>query len=83
MKIELAAPIKGIFKGFSTDKAPQLTSAHMNNVRPRDVLEGRMRIGQRPGLDKWGDGTQIGAQEQPVVFILSVSSVDNPDGIFE
>lgn len=75
MKIELAAPIKGIFKGFPLDKSPNLTSAYMNNVRPRDVLEGRMRIGQRPGLDKWGAGTQIGSAEQPVVMILSVSSV--------
>jgi len=63
MKIELHAPIKGIFKGFSSDKAPQLTSSYMNNVRPRDVLEGRMRIGQRPGLDKWGGGTRIGRHE--------------------
>jgi len=75
MKIELHAPIKGIFKGFSSDKAPQLTSSYMNNVRPRDVLEGRMRIGQRPGLDKWGNGTQVGAEEQPVVRILSVAKV--------
>ncbi|MDD5511618.1 MAG: hypothetical protein PHI12_12540 [Dehalococcoidales bacterium] len=75
MKIELPAPVKGVFKGFSADKSPQLTSAYMNNVRPRDVLEGKMRIGQRPGLDKWGNGDQIGEEEQPVVFILSVASV--------
>jgi len=27
------------------------------------------------GLDKWGAGTQIGAAEQPVVAMCTVSSV--------
>lgn len=47
----------------------------MNNVRPRDVLASRLRGGQRPGLDKWGAGTQIGSAEQPVVAMCIVSSV--------
>ena len=47
----------------------------MSNVRPVDVQEKRVRIGQRPGLDKWGNGTQVGAAEQPVVAMCFVSSV--------
>lgn len=47
----------------------------MNNVRPVDVLEKQLRLGQRPGLDKWGAGVQIGAAEQPVVVIVIVAAV--------
>lgn len=70
------APIRGISKGFPVDKEPPLTSGYMNNVRPTDVLEKRIRLGQRPGLDKWGAGTLIGAAEQPVVCICVVSAIN-------
>ena len=73
MKIPL--PIKGKASGLPVEDNPPATSGHLNNVRPRDVLENRIRIGQRPGLDKWGAGTQIGGAEQPVVDICVVSSV--------
>lgn len=72
--IELTPPLKGISKGLTVDKESMLTSGYMNNIRPRGVLERRLRLGQRPGLDKW-DTTQIGSAEQPVVAITSVSSV--------
>jgi len=52
-----------------------LSSEYMNNVRPVDVSEKRIRIGQRPGLDKWGVGTQVGAAEQPVCNMCTVASV--------
>lgn len=73
--MELTPPIKGVAKGMSAGRQPQLTSGYMNNVRPTDVLEKRIRIGQRPGLEKWGAGTQIGDGENPVVAICSVSAV--------
>ncbi len=73
--MELLPPIRGLFKGSLTGHAPELTSEYMNNVRPVDTQEKRVRIGQRPGLDKWGNGTQVGAAEQPVVAITFVSSV--------
>ncbi len=72
---EILPPIKGVFRGSLTGHAPELTSESMNNVRPVDVQEKRVRIGQRPGLDKWGNGTQVGAAEQPVVAMCFVSSV--------
>ena len=66
--------IKGINKGLPVNTTPSEFSSYMNNVRPTDVLEGRIRLGQRPGLKKWS-ATQIGAAEQPVVAICSVSTV--------
>jgi hypothetical protein len=45
----------------------------MNNVRP--YHDGRLRGGQRPGLDKWGAGTLCGAAEEPIVAMCVVSSV--------
>ena len=73
--INFSLPIKGLHLGGSVEQGPAMTSGHMNNVRARDILENKVRIGQRPGLDKWGDGDRVGDADNPVVFILSVSSV--------
>ncbi len=73
--MELLPPIKGVFQGSLTGHAPELTSESMNNVRPVDVQEKRVRIGQRPGLDKWANGDQIGGSFQPVVAMTFVNSV--------
>lgn len=73
--MELLPPIRGLFRGSLTGHAPDLTSEYMNNVRPIDVQEKRVRIGQRPGLDKWGTGTRIGGDEQPIVAVTFVNSV--------
>ena len=73
--MEFQLPIKGESHGFPVDKGEQLTSGYMNNVRAVDVLEKRIRIGQRPGQDKWGNGDQIGGAAQPVVFLCIVSKV--------
>lgn len=73
--INFQLPVKGVHLGGGVETSPALTSGHMDNVRARDVLENKVRIGQRPGLDKWGDGDRVGAAEDPVVYIISVSSV--------
>jgi len=73
--IEFTPPIKGINRGVPADRPMAVSSEYMNNVRPVDVSEKRIRIGQRPGLDKWGAGTQVGSAEQPVVAICTVASV--------
>ena len=73
-KLEFPLPIKGVSKGTPIDKQAPLTSPYMNNVRPRDVLEKRIRIGQMPGMDKWS-ATQVGGQEAPVVAMCTVTSV--------
>jgi len=72
---ELSLPIKGVSKIFPVDKEENLFSGYMINVRPQDVLERRIRLGKRPGLDKWGNGDQIGDVEQPIVAVCCVSSV--------
>jgi len=72
--IELTPPIKGVSKGLPVDKEPPTTSGYMNNVRPVDVLERQLRLGQRPGLDKWSE-TQIGDAEQPVCAMCVVAAV--------
>ena len=73
MKIQF--PLQGIDKGRATSEQPENTAPNMSNARPYDTLDNRARGGQRPGLDKWGAGTQIGSAEQPVVAMCVVSSV--------
>ena len=69
--MELTFPIRGLFVGAPSSKQPLGTSRDLSNVRP--LWDGKFIGGQRPGQDKWGDGTQIGAAEQPVVCICSVT----------
>ena len=71
---EWPLPIFGISRIITVEKEPAKYSGYMNNVRPVDVLENKIRLGQRPGLDKWSS-TQIGSAEQPVVALVVVSSV--------
>ena len=74
--IELSPPIKGISKGLPTDKEQPMSSGYCSNVRPVDVMERQLRIGQRPGLSLWGTGTLIGAENQPVIAFCVVASVN-------
>ena len=71
---EFNPPIQGIHKGFPADKIMPGTSEYLNNIRVKG-WNGRILIVQRPALDKWGAGTQIGDAEQPVVALCTVSSV--------
>lgn len=72
---EFGLPIKGISKGFPSDKPDKLASEYMNNIRVIDTLEHKIRIGQRPAFDKWGAGTKIGDAENPVVAMCTISSI--------
>jgi len=74
-KARLFFPLYGLHKGNTCADQVKFTSPLMNNVRPYDVQDNRARGGQRPGLDKWGAGVQVGAAEQPVVAICTVSAV--------
>lgn len=74
--IEIQPPVGGMHRRFShADSMKYPTSEYMDNVRAIDTQEKRLRIGQRPAVVKWGNGDQIGGDEQPVVFMCSVSSV--------
>lgn len=72
--IEFTPPVRGINKGLPADKSVPGSSEYMNNVRPVDVSEKRIRIGQRPGLDKWSTD-QVGGALQPVVAMCTVSTI--------
>lgn len=74
-KARLFFPLYGLHRGYSCADQPQFTSHFMNNVRIYCVQANKGRGGQRPGLDKWGAGVQVGAAEQPVVAICTVSAV--------
>lgn len=73
--IELQFPIMGKSEITAAAKQPQLTSPDMNNVRPQDVSENRIRGGQRPGLDKRYDEQIGGDPEYPIVALLQVTTV--------
>ncbi|HEB26572.1 MAG TPA: hypothetical protein ENI05_02180 [Porticoccus sp.] len=69
-------PIKGKHVGFGTEVQPEFTTRRINNMRPYSTQEGILIGGQRPALDKWGAGVQVGAAEQPVVAACVVSAVE-------
>lgn len=71
----LRFPVRGIDRSRVPEAQPEGTSPDMNNMRLFDVADGRLRGGQRPGLSKWSTDV-IGGAEQPVVAIISVSSVE-------
>ena len=71
---EFALPIRGINYGFLIDKTPLEYSGFMDNVRARDVLENRIRLGQRPGLEK-AYTQQIAGISAPIVAVCSVTTV--------
>lgn len=62
----LPLPIGGVFKGFNPEQTDQKYSNDMNNVRPVDVIEDRVRLGQRPGLKRWCI-QQIGGDTRPII----------------
>jgi len=67
-------PIKGVSLSLPFDAQPPATSGHMLNVRPVDTLESRLRIGQRPGLDK-KFAQQMGGG-LPIVEMVNIVTVD-------
>jgi len=71
---DMPSPIKGVSESLDPSKQIPLTSGYMNNVRPTDVLERQIRIGQRPGLDKVFD-EQIGGAFA-VVAITTITTID-------
>jgi len=71
---KLPLPIKGLNRGITVALTPTEYTTNINNVRPKDVLENRFRMGQRPGLKKWSTD-RVGGDNQPVIEIVSVSSI--------
>jgi hypothetical protein len=73
--LNMGFPMQGIDRGMATTEQPVQTSPDMLNVRPKRTKDKRLVGGQRPGLGKWAAGDLLGGG-QPIVFILSVSSVE-------
>ena len=73
--LELMPPIKGVSTGLPVDKESPITSGYMNNVRPTDVLENKIRLGQRLGIGKWGSGTLVGGANNPIVAFCVVAAI--------
>lgn len=68
-------PIKGFSEGFSVSESEPLTTGYCLNVRPIDCLERKLRIGQRPGLEKKYT-QQLAGVAGAIVAINSVSVVN-------
>jgi len=73
--MEIKFPVDGINKGQAAVDQPVNTSPDLNNVRPYDTLDNRMRGGQRPGLDK-RYSQRIGGIASPIVAIISITLAD-------
>lgn len=73
--MELSLPLKGVCQGFNPDQLPEMTTDYMNNVVPVDTLERRVRLGQRPGLDKVFS-QQVGGSATPVVLVGQVTVLE-------
>ncbi len=71
---EIPLPLRGINFSYPLDKQDASSSPYMDNVRPFDTLERRIRLGQRPGMDKMYS-QQIGGATFPVVWVGLVTTV--------
>ncbi len=75
MYIDINVPIKGFSEILPVESQEIATTPYALNIRPRDVLEKRMRIGKRPGLKK-AYSQQIGGDINSIVWLGSVTTVD-------
>jgi len=66
---ELYFPL-GINEAVAYSHQPSLTSPIIQNVRLRDIFEGRARGGQRPGMSKIFE-TQAGT-DRPILKIVNI-----------
>lgn len=72
---ELQLPLQGLSKGLAVNKESINTSGYMLNIRPRDTLERRIRLGKRPGLKK-AYSQQIGGIASSINWLGSIITVD-------
>lgn len=68
-------PLQGINKGMATVVETPAFTFDANNVRAVDTLDNRRRGGQRPPAVLWGNGSQVGDSEQPVVEMCVIQSL--------
>ena len=75
MIVDIPIPLKGRNDGLPVGQSDMATTGYINNCRPRDVLESRLRLGQRPGLKK-AYSQQIGGVVAPIIAMLSITVLD-------
>lgn len=75
MNLIFPLPLRGYSAGSNVGDQPIDTTGDMNNVRPFDSLERKLRLGQRPGLAKAFD-EQIAGATAPIVACGSISVVN-------
>ncbi len=73
--LDIILPVKGFSEILPVESQEVATTPYALNVRARDVLQKRIRIGKRPGLKK-AYSQQIGGQPAPIVAICSITTVD-------
>ena len=71
--MEIPMPTRGLHRGASNEKQPVGTTPDCLNVRPHDTDEGRVTIGQRPGL-KRAYSTQVSGA-RPIVAMAQITTV--------
>lgn len=71
----LMFPVRGIDKARAPHAQPEATSPDMNNMRPFDVADERIRGGQRPAMKKRYSEqvTNAASGAGPVVAMCEVS----------
>jgi len=70
--MELQFPRDGLHEGLAAEKQPPTTSPLLQNVRPFDVEDERIRGGQRPGVVKAYE-TQVGGT-RPVILMTQIAT---------
>ena len=70
--MELPMPQNGLHRGLSNEKQPPGTTPDCLNVRPHDTDEGRVTIGQRPGLAKAYTTQVSGAR--PIISMAQITT---------
>ena len=75
-RVELRFPIMGVNKNWANSEQPPVTSPDIRNMRPYGTAEGRLRGGQRPGLNNTDYASRLADVNDPVVEILSVTYLE-------
>ncbi len=73
MEIEFPFPRLGLNKNWAKSKQPQETSPDLQNVRPYDVQDNRVRGGQRPGLVKVME-YEGDAPDRPILALTQITT---------
>ena len=71
-ELSIPMPYRGVNYNRAASQQPLETSSHMNNVRPYDTIDKRVRLGQRPGLVR-KYATNLGGR---IVALCSVTTVE-------